>query len=204
MNASNNQKRAAPDPWDIGFGAVVFVASISAILFWFPNDMRGGFFHVNAIGKTEPGDAFFPTLLAATLTFLSGLQLILSLTRGAPAGSDGAQGKLTAQNIRFLLLFACICVSGLAIMYTLGPATAWVMRALGLIDLEYRYLTDTAPYKYLGYVTGGFLMTITLIGWTEGRVRRAGIISVLAVIVVAIIIFDQLLNNVLLPPNADF
>ena len=204
MNASENQKRAALDPWDIGFGAVVFVASILAIFVWFPNDMRGGFFHINAIGNTEPGDAFFPSLLAATLALLSGLQLILSTLRGSPAVSPGAQGNLTADNIKFLMVFIGICVTGLLIMYTLGPGTAWVMRALGLIDLEYRYLTDTAPYKYLGYVTGGFLMTTTLIVWTEGKLRRVSIVSVLVVLAVSIIILDKLLTNVLLPPNADF
>ena len=47
-------------------------------------------------------------------------------------------------------------------------------------------------------------MTVSLIGWTEGRLRRVSIISVLTVIVVSIIIFDQLLTNVLLPPNADY
>lgn len=204
VNASDNQKHAAPDPWDIGFGAVIFVASLAAIFVWFPNDMRGGFFFVNPIGKTEPGDAFFPTLLAATLALLSGLQLFLSLTRGSPPVSPGAQGHLTKDNIRFLILFTAICVGGLLIMYLLGPAAAWVMRSFGVIDVEYRYLTDTAPYKYLGYVTGGFLMTVSLIGWTEGRLRRVSIISVLTVIVVSIIIFDQLLTNVLLPPNADY
>ncbi|MEX0694453.1 MAG: hypothetical protein WD075_08430 [Rhodospirillales bacterium] len=204
MNASENHKRAALDPWDIGFGAVVFAGSILAIFVWFPNDMRGGFFHINATGQTEPGDAFFPTLLAATLALLSALQLILSITRGSPPVSAGAQGNLTVSNIKFLTIFTGICIAGLLIMYTLGPGTAWVMRELGLIDLEYRYLTDTTPYKYLGYVTGGFLMTTTLIIWTEGKLRRVSVFTVLMVITVSILIFDMLLTNVLLPPNADF
>ena len=65
-------------------------------------------------------------------------------------------------------------------------------------------MTDTAPYKYLGYVTGGFLMTTTLIVWTEGKLRRVSVVSVLIVLAVSIIILDKLLTNVLLPPNADF
>jgi len=204
MTASDNQKRAALDPWDIGFGVVVFIGSLLAIFVWFPNDMRSGFFHVNQIGRSEPGDAFFPTVLAATLCLLSGLQLTLSILRGSPKVAAEAQGSLTASNMKFLALFAIISIAGLTIMYALGPLTAWAMRALGLIDLEYRYLTDTAPYKYLGYVTGGFLMTTALIALTEGRLRRVSIITVLTVIIVAIVIFDKLLTNVLLPPNAEF
>ena len=105
---------------------------------------------------------------------------------------------------RQLIIFAAICVIGLAIMFVLGPAIVWGMREVGLTDAEYRHLTDTAPYKYIGYVIGGFLMTVTLIGWTEGRLRPVGIIATLSVLVVAIVVFDVLLTNVLLPPNAEY
>ena len=47
-------------------------------------------------------------------------------------------------------------------------------------------------------------MTVTLIGWTEGRLRPVGIIATLSVLVVAIVVFDVLLTNVLLPPNAEY
>ena len=47
-------------------------------------------------------------------------------------------------------------------------------------------------------------MSLTLIGWTEGRLRRSAVIAVISVLVVAIVVFDGLLTNVLLPPNAEF
>lgn len=197
---TQNQGRRKPDPWDLGFGAVVLAAALLALFVWFPADIRGGFYHVNAIGKTEPGDAFFPVLLAVTLAVLSGVQLLLSLLRGAPATG----GRLTARNLRFLATFVAICGLGLLIMYALGPVTVWLLRELGLLDAQYRNLTDTAPYKYLGYLAGGFLMTLALIAWTEGRIRLVAVITVLAVQAVAILIFDGLLTNVLLPPNAEF
>jgi len=89
-------------------------------------------------------------------------------------------------------------------MYGLGPLTVAVLNSVGLLDADYRQLTDTAPYKYIGYVVGGFLMTITLIAWTEGRIRRQSVIAVVLTLIVAIIIFDVVLKNVLLPPNADY
>lgn len=204
MDTPNPQTAKAPDPWDIGFGVLVLAGSLLAIFVWFPADIKGGFFNTTPIGRIEPGDAFFPVLLAAALAVLSTLQITVSLLRGSPTPSAGSLGRLTPANIRFLIIFAAICIIGLAIMFVLGPAIVWGMREAGLTDAEYRHLTDTAPYKYIGYVIGGFLMTVTLIGWTEGRLRPVGIIATLSVLVVAIVVFDVLLTNVLLPPNAEY
>ncbi|MEZ5739040.1 MAG: hypothetical protein R3E68_05935 [Burkholderiaceae bacterium] len=204
MTSPDPKRRQAPDPWDIGFGVVVLVSALLAIFVWFPADIRGGFFNTTPIGKIEPGDAFFPVLLASTLALLSALQLTVSLLKGSPPHRDGEPSRLTRQNLRFLAIFLSICAIGLGIMFTLGPATVWIMRELGLTDAQYRHLTDTAPYKYIGYVVGGLIMTLALIVWTEGRLRRSAVIAVVAVLVVAIGVFDGLLTNVLIPPNADY
>lgn len=204
MDTPKPRTAKAPDPWDIGFGVLVLAGSLLAIFVWFPADIKGGFFNTTPLGRIEPGDAFFPVLLAATLAVLSALQVTVSLLRGSPRPSEGSLGKLTSHNIRFLITFTAICAAGLSIMFVLGPAIVWGMRELGLTDAEYRHLTDTAPYKYIGYVVGGFLMTLTLIGWTEGRLRPVGIVAVVSVLVVAIVVFDVLLTNVLLPPNAEY
>ncbi|RMD62601.1 MAG: hypothetical protein D6826_06995 [Alphaproteobacteria bacterium] len=200
----DRRKRTAPDPWDIGFGAVLLAGSLLALFVWFPADIRGGFFHVNAIGRSEPGDAFFPVILASTLALLSAVQLALAVLRPRPPAADAASGRLTARNLRFLVIFIAITATGLAVMYWLGPLVVWLMRAWGLSDAEYRHLSDTAPYKYIGYVVGGFLMTLGLIVWSEGRIRRGAIVTVVVVLAMAITIFDLLLTNVLLPPNAEF
>lgn len=202
MSELGERRRAAPDPWDVGFGVVVLAGSLLALFVWFPADIRGGFFHVNAIGRSEPGDAFFPILLTATLGLLSVVQLAMAILRPPPDGE--CQPRLTVSNIRFLALFVAIVAAGLAIMFWLGPAVVWTMQALGLTEAEYRHLTDTAPYKYIGYVVGGFLMTVGLIVWGEGRLRRVGVVTVVVVLASAIVIFDVLLTNVLLPPNAEF
>lgn len=203
MNTSLPQKRVAPDPWDIGFGVIVFIGALLALFVWFPLDIRGGFFNINQIGRSEPGDAFFPILLASALALLSLIQMALVLLRPTPSDAS-VQAKLTLENVKFLTLFLIITSSGLAIMFWLGPVVVWAMRETGLIDATYRQLTDTAPYKYLGYVVGGFLMTISLIAWTEGRVRLLSVLTVSVMLALFILIFDILLNNVLLPPNAEF
>lgn len=195
---------AAPDPWDIGFGAVILAGSLLALFVWFPADIRGGFFHVNAVGKSEPGDAFFPIILASTLAVLSTIQLALAVLRPRPAPDGATPARLTARNFRFLATFVAFTGAGLVLMYWLGPLTVWAMQAAGLTEADYRNLTDTAPYKYLGYVVGGFLMTVGLIAWSEGRVRRGAVLTVVVVLATAIVVFDVLLHNVLLPPNAEF
>ncbi len=197
-------KRSALDPWDIGFGVVVFVGALLALFVWFPADIPTGFFHINAIGREEPGDAFFPVILALLLLILSVLQLGTSIYRSWQGHSAHATGELTVGNFKFLGAFIVIMAVGLAIMYWLGPLTVAGLNLIGWLDSSYRALTDTAPYKYIGYVVGGFIMTMTLIVWTEGRIRWASVLSVIITLVVAILIFDLLLKNVLLPPNADY
>ena len=197
-------KFAAPDLWDIGFGVFVLTWAVLALSVWFPVDIPTGFFHINAIGREEPGDAFFPIILAILLLVLACVHIFFSIARiraGTPAHSSG---ELTKPNFKFLGMFILIMACGLAVMYGLGPITVSALKALGWLDATYRELTDTAPYKYIGYLVGGFLMTIALIAWTEGRIRVAGVISVLLTLFFAILIFDVLLKNVLLPPNADF
>lgn len=205
MLSNDTSKNGAPDPWDIGFGVVVLLGSLLALFVWFPLDIPTGFFFINAIGREEPGDAFFPIMLAVLLAILSVIQVALALFRARPANEDGAPSpKLTVSNFKFLFLFIMISLAGFAIMYGLGPLTVTALNYVEVLDADYRQLTDTAPYKYIGYVVGGFLMTITLIAWTEGRIRRQSVIAVLLTLFVAIIIFDVVLKNVLLPPNADY
>lgn len=202
--SNDTLKSYAPDPWDIGFGVVVLVGSLLALFVWFPADIPTGFFFTNAIGREEPGDAFFPTMLAVLLVLLSAIQLVFAIFKRKPVDEDIPTPALKLRNFKFLFIFILISLAGFAIMYWLGPLTVSALNAVGIIDASYRQLTDTAPYKYIGYVVGGFSMTIALIAWTEGKVRPRSVLTVLITLVVAIIIFDVVLKNVLLPPNADF
>lgn len=204
MLLNDTPKNGAPDPWDIGFGVVVLLGSLLALFVWFPADIPTGFFFINAIGREEPGDAFFPIMLAVLLAILSSIQLVFAIFKGRPTDDDEPTPALKLRNFKFLFIFMLISFAGFATMYWLGPLTVSALNAIGMLDAEYRNLTDTAPYKYIGYVVGGFLMTIALIAWTEGHIRPRSVFTVLLTLVVAIIIFDVVLKNVLLPPNADF
>ena len=204
MKKAGSEYNAAPDPWDTGFGAALFVLALLALLVWFPNDITGGFVETNFVGKIEPGDAFFPVLLAGTILVLSGFHFLRAMFSRGARDSAARSGRLTRENLRFLVLFHIIVIAGLAVMYWLGPLTVSLANLAGITDLSYRQLVDTVPYKYVGYVAGGFLMTASLITWTEGGLQRRSLFTVLAVIAASILVFDVLLNNVQLPPNADY
>ncbi|MEM6974157.1 MAG: hypothetical protein AAF577_15265 [Pseudomonadota bacterium] len=192
---------AARARWDIGFGAVMLAGALLALFVWFPSDIRTGFIFTNAIGRVEPGDAFFPVLLASVLAALGAVQILIALTRRGP---PGAPRRLTGANLRFLAELLGIVLAGLVVIYWLGPIVVAALGALGVLEGGYRLYTDTAPYKYLGFLAGGLGMTLALIWRTEGGLRRASLLSVVLVLLASILIFDVLLKNVLLPPNAEF
>ena len=204
MAETTDHRRPTPDPWSIGFGAVTLTASLLTLVVWIPNDIVGGFIDTGLTGKPEPGDAFFPMLLAGTLLILSAVQLLSAAMNRAVRDADSGIGKISPENLKFLFVFYAIVLGGLTVMYWLGPLTVKALRITGVIDLTYRQLVDTPPYKYLGYLVGGFLMTVGLIFRAEGKLRRRAILAVVIVLTLSVLIFDVLLNNVQLPPNADF
>ena len=204
MGGKAQKTQAAPDPWDIGFGAVLFIFALFSLLIWFPLDIRGSFVETDHAGKLEPGDAFFPVLLAGAILLLSAIHIFKALIlRRQPTQTD-AQGRLTRDDLVFLVLFNVAVVCGLTLMYWLGPLTIAAANFVMGTDLTYRHLVDTVPYKYVGYCVGGFVMTASLIAWAEAGLRWRAVVAVLTVISAAIIVFDILLINVQLPPNADY
>ena len=198
------RRRLAPDPWNIGFGAVGLCLALATLLLWLPNDVGSGFLRTNRVGVLVPGDAFFPVLLAWALLLLSALQILyawLDRTENRPGTTSG---KLTTDNFRFLVFLCAVVLVGLALMYWLGPVLTGLLRQLGMIDRTYRELLDTVPYKYIGYVAGGFAMVLGLIARAEGKVRPRAVVTVLIVLAALILIFDVSLKNVPLPPNLDY
>lgn len=204
MTAPDGGRRTAPGIGDFGFGAATLIAALLALLVWIPLDIKGGFVELNRAGRLEPGDAFFPGLLAATLLLLGLVQLAVAAVRRWRGRAQRAPGAITMANLAFLARFLAIVLTGLALMYGFGPLTVAALKAVGLLEQSYRQLIDTVPYKYLGYLLGGGVLGLGLIAWAEGRVRRAAVLAVILVLATAVAIFDVLLTNIPLPPNADF
>ncbi len=210
MSTADRHRHPAPNPspnvWDLGFGAAVLALAAAALFIWFPRDIRGAFIDIGTGGNPEPGDAFFPVLLASALFILGGVHLVASALgrTSPPPDGDDAPGRLTLGNLRFFALFHVIVFIGMAVMYWLGPLIVDALNGVGLFDASYRQLVDTVPYKYIGYGVGGLLMTLVLVAWSEGGLRRRSLYTVAFVLVGAIVIFDVMLSNVPLPPNANY
>jgi hypothetical protein len=205
------EARPAPgDPvrylsWDAGFGLALTIFALLALFVWFPNDITGGFIERNQVGRIGPGDAFFPVLLASAILLLALIDVTVSLFRarsGAPP-SDSA-GGLTLGNIVFLVRFHSAVLLGLIAMYWLGPLVVAAQSVMTGNDLSYRQLVDTPPYKYIGFILGALIATLPTIAWAERRWSRRSALTVLLVVIATIFIFDVLLTNVQLPPNADY
>ena len=203
MSSEKSTERAAPDPWEIGFGVACVGFALLALSVWFPRDIVGGFTETNAAGKVGPGDAFFPTLLASSILLLGGIHVLKTLITSRGSAERQTIGRLSQANFSFLVRFHLVVGLGLAAMYLLGPLTVAVSNALLGGTATYRELVDTPPYKYVGYVSGALLITLPLIHWASGRTTLRTAVVVVAVILATIVLFDGLLRNVQLPPNAD-
>lgn len=186
--------------WEIGIGLSGLLLALIAVFFWFPADIQGAVIETTRSGKSEPGDAFFPVILAGFIAFVSGLQVLSALWAHGSDLECPNYPRLTGENLRFLCLFSALVLGALTVIYWIGPFSVWLTQS----ELGYRQLVDTAPYKYLGMVIGGFALTFSLITWAEGRIRaRSAVVSVLLLLLL-ILIFDVALTNIQLPPNADF
>lgn len=202
----------APDPnvsrrgikWNAGFGVTLSGFALIALFVWFPRDITSGFVETNQVGKIEPGDAFFPVLLACAILVLSLIDLLMTGFKAARNLPAGDLGRLTFGNLLFLARFHVAVLFGLIAMYVLGPAVVTLQNSLTGEAAQYRQLVDTLPYKYIGFVAGALIVTLPTIAWAEGRWSVRALLTVLSVVLVMIIVFDVLLRNVQLPPNADY
>jgi len=193
--------------WDAGFGACLSVLAILAMTVWFPLDIKGDFVETNFAGRIEPGDAFFPYILAFSVLILGLCTMVSALVR--PSSPDvtetsEVEGRLTSANLGFLLRFNAIVILALAVMYWLGPATVWLSNMMFDETATYRQLLDTAPYKFVGYAVGGLGMTLGLIGWARGAVDWRSFAITVVILMFLLLVFDGVLTNVQLPPNADY
>jgi len=187
--------RRGPDPWELGFGLAVLAFGAVALLVWFPSDIRGGFMERSPAGKPEPGDSFFPVMLVAMMMALGMVQVIRTLLT---ARTDAPTENLDVGNVRFLLFFVLLFGGAVALMRWSGPLAVQVFEAG-----TYRNLSDTPPWKYIGYIVGGVWLGYGAVVWIEGRVRFKPLLVVCFALFVLVVIFDLLLGTVRLPPNAD-
>lgn len=166
------------------------LAGLATLGLWIPADVETGIIEVWR-RQVEIGDALAPTVAAAGLT-LSGLALFLTSLRGK-GGAGMGRG-----NVVWTLVLLLVFVVALALMRWTGPILADLLGAG-----EYRLLRASVPWKYLGYLAGGFTLVFGLMALVERRLswRRAGLAALAVVLLAAL--YDLPFEDLQLPPNGD-
>ncbi|MGJ8545418.1 MAG: hypothetical protein ACSHWZ_08235 [Sulfitobacter sp.] len=186
----------------VGLGTLGFVAL--CLLVWFPRDIGSGFLQQNLTGRTVPGDSFFPILLVGLMVPLAALLILSQL--GAKRGKKGGElvGRISLRNLGFLGQCLALTGASLLVMGLTGPALIWLTNALGVTAYSsYRAASADFPFDVSGFFLGATLLTCGLIAMTRHRLRPVDLLIGAATAAVLIVIFDGLLTNIQLPPNAD-
>lgn len=200
--------------WNLGLGLFCSAFALFALLYWIPTDIESG---VVELERREYiiGDAMGPFFLSICMLLLSAsliLGAIFTLWRAPRDASSEEDSKLlegdisggiSPGNFLFLVKLLGFIVASMALMEWVGPLMADALRAAGHDIGTYRQLVATVPYKYLGFIAGGFVMVVGLTALIEGRVTRVGVLTAIFTITVLIIVYDVPFDTLLLPPNGD-
>lgn len=201
--------------WTFGLGLFCVAFAAFAVFYWIPVDVETGIVEQDR-REVIIGDGMAPSFLALCILVLAVAMIVgsgLELLRGrraatpAPAASEDRDadvpGSLTPSNLGFLLRLFCFVASALVLMVWLGPLTVDAIGALGFEIGNYRQLRDTVPYKYIGFIAGGFVIVFGLISMIEGGPNRRALFTALFTITALIVLYDVPFDQLLLPPNGD-
>jgi hypothetical protein len=188
--------------WTIGLALFFAGASLVTLFVWIPADIETGVIETFR-RRTTIGDAMAPTLAAAAILVISvimGISAVLRARRNGRPPESGPDRRGSA----FLLLITVPMVLGLVLMVYTGPVVVEAINAFGGEIGTYRQLKAAFPYKYLGYLIGGFVMAFGMIRVVENKTSQsAAWVSAFAVLAL-ILLYDLPFENILLPPNGDF
>ncbi|WP_417227812.1 hypothetical protein [Amphritea sp.] len=183
---------------NLAIGLLTIALGCIILFVWIPADVETGLFE-KVRSRVRLGDALAPSIAAALLIF-AGLLLFFQSLR---ANTDI---ELSFDNMKYLLLLFCLFVVTINVMHWSGTWIVETAKLLGILNEEssYRLLRDSAPWKYIGYVTGGLFMLFSLICLMERKFSLKAMFIALAAVVTLILIYDVPFDNILLPPNGDF
>ncbi|WP_424988465.1 hypothetical protein [Microbulbifer sp. S227A] len=184
---------------EIWLAATCLGLSLAAALIWVPLDTDTTPIY-SFRRQTYIGDAMLPMIAAAGIAVCSGLHLVLCLRRA----TDGTRPPFDGYSGVFLLMFSAVVCVALGVMFWAGPLSVALFGPTGEEAVGYRQLRGSAPWKYIGFGLGGFLMVFGLCALCDGRFSlRRGLMAMLAVAGL-ILVFDVPFDTILLPPNGDF
>lgn len=178
---------------DLLLGVFCLVCASLALFWWIPLDTETGLIE-KVRSQTSIGDALAPTVAACVLALAGALLCWRS------SASDEALGLGATQAVFLSKLFLVVFLS-LMLMRWAGPL---MLLAVGRGMEDYPNLRDTFPWKYIGYLLGGFSLILGLIALVEHRLSWRAVWVALGTTVALIVIYDLPFDHLQLPPNGDF
>ena len=176
----------------------IFTLLFAGILLflWIPADVDTGIIE-KVRSQKNIGDAMAPTIAGVVLG-LGGLMLLL---QNLLKRSNEKLG-ISLGNLKFLAWLLGLVIVSFTVMRWAGPLLTPLLT--GSEDLAiYRSLRDTLPWKYMGYLSGGFILVFGLMTLIQRAFSwKNALVAFIAVLVLAMI-YDLPFDNLLLPPNGD-
>ena len=176
-------------------GVVCIIFALILIFVWIPLDVESGIIE-KIRSRKSIGDAMAPTM-AGVLLLLSGSLLLLSKGKGQSASG------LSWTNVKFVTSIVLGTIIILLVMRWAGPAMVSIAKALGSELDNYRSLRDTAPWKYIGFISGGTLAIFLLISFAERRLKPSRFVISFLLCTAIAFFYGIPFDDLLLPPNGD-
>lgn len=189
--------------WNIGVALVFLAFSAFALLWWIPTDVESGVL-LKERRSIVIGDAMAPTMTALGMLIISGALLIGSFFQTPVSKPDDLIERsigITTENFANMAALLTILAASLACMVWAGPLTVMAMQTVGFDVPSYRLLTDTPPYKYIGFSLGGIVLVYGLISWITAQMGLRAWLTALGAVAVLIFVYDVPFDTLLLPPN---
>lgn len=177
---------------DLVLSIIVLILALLFLFVWVPMDIESGIFET-VRGRTEIGDAFAP-VMAGVLLLLGAVLLYVEARR-----SPGLTRFELSSFYYIIALIAGYAIVTIITRYS-GPLAVTLF---GTEDETYRNLRDTAPWKYIGFSLGGFVLVFGLISVIERKPTLLSALIAVGAVSALIAIYDLPFDSLLLPPNGD-
>jgi len=178
---------------DLVLGVTVLVACSMILFVWIPADVDTGIFE-KVRRRTVIGDSFAP-VIATSILALGGIMLIIEALRRP------GRTRLSFHSLALAAGLFVVFAVAMAIMRWAGPLA--VEMFAGPEATGYRALRDTAPWKHIGFITGGTFLVTTIISVIEHRLTWRSIVIGLTAAIAILLIYDLPFDDLLVPPNGD-
>lgn len=185
---------------EIALAVFLIIFAALVVFLWAPLDSETAAVY-QFRRQTYIGDAMLPIFAGGGILVFSVIHLVLQWRRAPDGGGDA---PLDQQTLMFFLIFGGVLALSLVLMFWSGPLALSLFGPSGDEAVTYRQMRSTFPWKYIGFVLGGFTLVFGLTSLIEGRMRWIRVLTSLLAVLLLILIFDVPFDTILLPPNGDF